>query len=210
MKRNYCVLDVETGGSDENQNAITQIGYQFYAWDTMNLLTEFEAFIKPYNEEHIYEQNALDYTNITMADINKGMLAKDVANKIVADCKQYKIGKYGWPTFVAHNADFDWRFISQFLLDHKKDIKKCVDKVQLCTQRLAVIKYDYVKPPRLGNLASDLGIQLVDSHSALADVAATADVLKILMGALKEQTVVNITKTGTENQFDRKDFKFNY
>ena len=82
--------------------------------------------------------------------------------------------------FVAHNADFDWRFISA---EVARATGRRLESRRLCTVRLARKVLPHLPSRRLDSLAHHYGVEIVDRHRALGDADATA---RILLRLLRE------------------------
>src|SRR6185437_7647575 len=84
--------------------------------------------------------------------------------------------------FVAHNVEFDWRFLSAELVRARG--RRLVGR-KLCTVRLARRVLPYLRSRRLDSLARYYDIRIVDRHRAGGDAHATAHVLLRLLDAAR-------------------------
>lgn len=80
--------------------------------------------------------------------------------------------------FVAHNVEFDWRFLSAELVRARG--RRLVGR-KLCTVRLARRVLPYLRSRRLDSLARYYDIEITDRHRAGGDAHATAHVLLRLL-----------------------------
>ena len=86
--------------------------------------------------------------------------------------------------FVAHNAGFDWRFLS-----HEMQQATGMSPVgrQLCTVRLARKVLPELPSRKLDALAYYFGVEIENRHRALDDAVATAKVLIRLLDILEDR-----------------------
>lgn len=88
--------------------------------------------------------------------------------------------------FVAHNAAFDWRFVSA-------ELERCWGVLpagrQLCTVRLARKLLPQLVSRNLDALAVYFGLEIEARHRAADDALATAQVLLRFIGMLEERDV---------------------
>ena len=76
--------------------------------------------------------------------------------------------------FVAHNAPFDWGFVSETTV-RERGIELC--NPQLCTVKLSRRILPHLPSKSLGPVASALNITIPERHRASGDAYATALVL---------------------------------
>jgi DNA polymerase III subunit epsilon len=88
--------------------------------------------------------------------------------------------------FVAHNAAFDWRFVS-----HELNLATgmTLSGRQLCTVRLSRRLLPQLPSRSLDGLAHWFGLEIESRHRALDDAVATAKVLLHLLDMLEDQGV---------------------
>jgi DNA polymerase III epsilon subunit family exonuclease len=86
--------------------------------------------------------------------------------------------------FVAHNAAFDWRFLS-----HEMRVATGTSPVgrQLCTVRLARKLLPELPSRKLDQLAWYFGVEIENRHRALDDAVATARILLRLIEMLEDR-----------------------
>lgn len=90
--------------------------------------------------------------------------------------------------FVAHNAAFDWRFVSHEL---QMATGMTLSGRQLCTVRLSRRLLPQLPSRSLDGLAHWFGLEIERRHRALDDAVATAKVLIRLLDLLEEQEVTD-------------------
>jgi DNA polymerase III epsilon subunit family exonuclease len=90
--------------------------------------------------------------------------------------------------FVAHNAAFDWRFVSHEL---RMATGMTLSGRQLCTVRLSRRLLPQLPSRSLDGLASWFGLEIERRHRALDDAVVTAHVLIRLLDLLEDQGVTD-------------------
>lgn len=168
----YVVVDVETtGGSPWGGDRITE----FCAVTVANgqIADVFETLINP---QRPIPPAVTRLTRITWEMVRNAPTIRDVAGRI-ADVLRGHI-------FVAHNASFDWRFVTSELSRYSG---QQVVGEKLCTVRLARAVVPAIKRRSLGSLSYYYGIENHARHRAGGDALATAKVLLRLLDAARER-----------------------
>jgi DNA polymerase-3 subunit epsilon len=117
-----------------------------------------------------------------------------ISNAMVADQPRFAqvardlSGALEGCVFVAHNAAFDWRFVS-----HELNLATgmTLSGRQLCTVRLSRRLLPQLPSRSLDGLAHWFGLDIENRHRALDDAVATAKVLIRLIDLLEEQEVTD-------------------
>ena len=120
---NIIVWDIETGGFNKEKEGVAEIAAIAIDSESLEEIGRYEAIIAPYQlpsgEMSVYNPSALAVNGLTMAQINAGLPAKQVAKEFEAFCKTHKKSLRGNPgkLFAAgHNIDdFDIPYFSYFL-----------------------------------------------------------------------------------------------
>ncbi len=90
--------------------------------------------------------------------------------------------------FVAHNANFDWRFLCA-------EMERCTGSTlagrRLCTVRLARRLVPHLPSRALGALAHHYGIEMTVHHRALPDAEATARLLIRFFDFLEDREITD-------------------
>lgn len=161
--KTYVVFDLETTGLDFMNNGITEIGAVKLVGG--KITEQFTTLVKP--DYPITEEN-IAITGITPE------MVKD-APKISAVIPDF-IKFIDGAVLVAHNADFDMKFIKRFAGAEGYEIKnKVLDSVEIARSNLPSLrKHD------LHTLAEHFGI-VFHHHRALSDSYATAEIFVKLM-----------------------------
>jgi DNA polymerase III epsilon subunit family exonuclease len=159
----YVVFDLETTGLDVMSNGITEIGAVKII--DGKIAEEFHSLIKP---DYPISDEIVRITGIT-ADMVKD--APKISS-VIPDFIKFINGA----VLVAHNADFDTKFIKRFASAEEYEVKnKVLDTLDLSRKYLhGLKKFD------LHTVADKFGI-VFHHHRALSDAYATAEVLIELM-----------------------------
>ena len=168
----YVVVDVETtGGSPWGGDRITE----FCAVTVANgqIGNIFETLINP---QRPIPPAVTRLTRITWDMVRSAPTIRDVAPRI-ADVLRGHL-------FVAHNAAFDWRFVSSEL---SRYAGQEVSGEKLCTVKLARAVVPNIRRRSLDSLAYYYGIENHARHRAGGDALATAKVLLRLLDAARDR-----------------------
>ena len=168
----YVVVDVETtGGSPWGGDRITE----FCAVTVANggIADVFETLINP---QRPIPPAVTRLTRITWDMVRSAPTIRDVAPRI-ADVLRGHL-------FVAHNAAFDWRFVSSEL---SRYAGQQLSGEKLCTVKLARAVVPNIRRRSLDSLSYFFGIENHARHRAGGDAVATAKVLLRLLAAARER-----------------------
>jgi DNA polymerase-3 subunit epsilon len=160
----YAVIDIENYGWKCEVERLTEIAV--YIHDGTRIVEEYSTLINP-------ERNILisspPLPGSQMRWLKKSSRFFEVARRIV----ELTEGR----TFVAHNARFDYSFIRQeFSMLGYNFRRPMLDTVAL-SRKLLPGHRSY----SLGNLCSDLGIEINGRHRASGDALATVRLLELLL-----------------------------
>jgi DNA polymerase III epsilon subunit family exonuclease len=156
-EKEYVVFDLETTGFDVLNNGITEVGA--VKIKDGKIVEEFTSLIKPDYpiSEEITEVTGIDYE-----------MVKDSPKigAVIPDFMKFIEGA----TLVAHNAEFDIKFIKRFAGIEEYEIRnEVVDTVLLARKYLPFLKH-----VDLHTVADHFGI-IFRHHRALSDAYATAE-----------------------------------
>jgi len=115
-------------------------------------------------------------TNITNAMVQDAPTFAEVVDQVVA--------ALAGRVFVAHNARFDWGFVSA---EVRRARDLALDGPQLCTVRLARRLVKGVRSCGLDNLTQHFGFDNPARHRAAGDALVTADLLARLLRLAREE-----------------------
>lgn len=176
----YVIFDLETTGFYPGKDGITEIG----AVKIKNgeIIDNFSTFVNP--ERHI-PQEVTSLTGIT--------------DEMVAEAPKFKQALPKFLTFigdavlVAHNADFDMRFIRYFC----KEMDREVNNTVLDTLELGRVLLTDLKNYKLNTLAKELGVKLENHHRAVDDALATAKIFMEFIHMLRNKNISNLEELET-------------
>ena len=157
MNTEYTIVDIETTGTDVVNDKITEIGAVKIKNGT--IVEQFQVLVNPMVNisERIVELTGID-------------------NELVKDCPTLDMVfpdffKFlGDSVFVAHNADFDYRFLK----NAGKEFGYIIQNEVVDTLALARKKLPKLKHHKLNNVCEYYGIVFCH-HRALSDALATAE-----------------------------------
>lgn len=160
----YAIIDVETTGLKADSEKIIDIAILLH--DGRQVTDEFQSLINP---ERYIPANITRLTGITNDMVEGAPKFWEVAKDIVLMTQ----GR----TFVAHNVNFDYRFIRKEFFE----LGYTFTRQKLCTVQLSRKLLPGKKSYSLGNICRDLGFDLADRHRAYGDARATALLFTRLM-----------------------------
>lgn len=167
----YAIIDIETTGSKASTGKITEIA--IYAHNGYEITDSFSTLINP--ECHI------PYFITKLTGIDDDMVKDapkfyEVAKKII----EITAGR----TFVAHNVNFDYKFIQEEFKRLGYDYKRKT----MCTVKLGRKYLPGHQSYSLGKICADLGISINGRHRAAGDALATVKYFEILLGKYDEKS----------------------
>ena len=115
-------------------------------------------------------------TNITNAMVRDAPIFAEVVDQVVA--------ALAGRVFVAHNARFDWGFVSAEI---RRARALALDGPRLCTVRLARRLVKGVRSCGLDSLTQHFGFENAARHRAAGDALVTADLLARLLRLAREE-----------------------
>ncbi|MEE4279792.1 MAG: exonuclease domain-containing protein [Halieaceae bacterium] len=159
----YVVVDVETTGGRGEQHRVTEIG----AVRVVNgeIVGRFQTLLNP---QRSIPPGITRLTGITPAMVAEAPVFADVADDFAEFLND--------AIFVAHNVDFDYRFIGQEF----RRLGRPFRMPKLCTCASMRRLYPGHKSYGLGALAAAYDIPLVTHHRALCDAEAAAQLLLMI------------------------------
>lgn len=159
QKRKYAVVDLEATSAGSNAKII-QVGIVIV--ENGEITQSYETDVNPHErlDDHIKQ-----LTGLTDARLRKAPEFAQVAKEIFEFIND--------AVFVAHNVRFDANLLAEALFWEGFELTT----PRIDTVELSQIFYPTLERYNLGALASELGIELHHAHSALADAAATAQLL---------------------------------
>jgi DNA polymerase-3 subunit epsilon len=173
----FVVVDVETTGtSPEGGDRITEIAA--VAVQGGEVQEVFETLVNP---ERPIPPFITALTRITWDMVRAAPRFREVAPQVAA----FFEGRL----FVAHNAAFDWRFVSS---EMARATGRALVGERLCTVRLARALLPQLRRRSLDALTNYLGIEVSARHRAAGDAVATARVLLRLLQEAESRGVATL------------------
>jgi DNA polymerase-3 subunit epsilon len=160
----YAIVDIETTGGSPIKEKITEIA--IYVHDGEKVIDEFNTLINP---EKLIPGQITMLTGITNEMVADAPKFYEVARKIV-ELTENRL-------FVAHNSNFDYRFIQQEFRQLGFEFKRD----QICTVKLSRKLIPGHRSYSLGNLCGELGITINGRHRAAGDAFATTKLFELLL-----------------------------
>ena len=167
--KSFVVFDFETTGFDAEQDAVTELGA--VKIENGKITKTFSTFVNP--KMHIPE-NITQLTHITDEMVKNAPDIEDVVVDFYKFCYNSSI--------VAHNIDFDFKFLSY----NSQKIGINFKNEQLDTLLLARKYIKGLKNYKLGTICEYMHVELVDAHRAVNDCLATAKLFIKLTDYIKE------------------------
>lgn len=168
----YVVVDVETTGTSPwSGDRITEIA-AIVVRDGV-VAERFETLVNP---ERSIPPMITALTQINWEMVKDAPPFRDI-------CEQL-LGVLSGHVFVAHNADFDWRFVSS---EVQRASGRRLSGRRLCTVRLARRVLPQLRSRRLDSVANYYGVEILARHRAAGDAVATAHVLLRLLDEARDR-----------------------
>ncbi len=168
----YAVVDVETtGGSYGHGHRMTEIAI----YEVWGGLVE-EGYQSLVNPGRTIPRRIVSLTGIS----NRMVSSAPFFDHIAAAVLERLEGRI----FVAHNARFDWGFVSRQLVEALGEVP---DVERLCTVRMTRRLIPRLRRRNLDAVTRHFGIDVMDRHRAHGDALATARVLIRLLDEASRQ-----------------------
>jgi len=160
-KATFVVVDVETTGMSSVDDRITEIA-MMKVQDGV-LVDEFSTLVNPLLTIPAYITSMTGIDNVMVQNA-------PTAREVVPFVAEF----LGDAVFVAHNAAFDWGFVTQTA---RRERALELHNAHLCTVKLASRILPHLPSKSLGPVAQHLNITIPERHRASGDAYATALVL---------------------------------
>jgi DNA polymerase-3 subunit epsilon len=168
----FAVVDVETTGSRPGDDRITEVAVVF-AGPGGRVETALDTLVNP---ERPIPTAVTRLTRITDDMVRDRPVFAEVADDLLS--------ALAGNVFVAHNAQFDWRFLDAEVR-RARDLR--LDGPRLCTVKLTRRLVPGLKHRGLDSVTRYFGVEVEQRHRAGSDARATARVLVRLLGLAAEQ-----------------------
>jgi len=171
-RESFVVVDVETTGTRAyHGDRVTEVAVVQVRDGIAK--TVFDTLINP---ERSIPPAIVAITNITWEMVKDAPRFADVCDQL--------LGVLEGNVFVAHNAHFDWRFLSSEI---ERVTRRPLQGRKLCTVRMARRLLPQLRRRNLDSLASFYGVDIRARHRAGGDAEATAKVLLRLLDAARDR-----------------------
>jgi DNA polymerase-3 subunit epsilon len=171
-RESFVVVDVETTGTRAyHGDRVTEVAVVQVRDGVAK--TVFDTLINP---ERSIPPAIVAITNITWEMVKDAPRFADVCDQL--------LGVLEGNVFVAHNAHFDWRFLSSEI---ERVTRRPLQGRKLCTVRMARRLLPQLRRRNLDSLASFYGVDIRARHRAGGDAEATAKVLLRLLDAARDR-----------------------
>lgn len=168
----FAVVDVETTGIRAGYgDRITEIAVAVVHGERREIV--FETLVNP---ERPIPRAVCTITNITNEMVRHAPRFSEVTERLLA--------ALAGRVFVAHNARFDWNFVSAEL---RRSRDLTLDGTRFCTVRLARRLVKGVRSCGLDNLCRFFGFRNAARHRAGGDALVTAELLCRLLSLAREE-----------------------
>jgi len=211
---NFVIFDFETGGTNANENSVTEIAIITIDGGTLKQIESYQALIAPYDDSLIYDPRAEKVSGISKEMCESdGLPIEQVAKEVLdilmrANIRQEKSAGLR-PILVGHNVTFDIDFLHHLLFyglgkDYQKLLEKALhgridrfgnfqpsymDTWSIGKSWFQDEKelYDY----KLATLTEKLGVDLNNAHRAMNDVVSTTEVFRRFLTNLRTSFTAN-------------------
>lgn len=169
----YVILDLETTGLSKERHRITEIAAVKVKENC--IVDKFETLVNP--------EVAIPPFISHLTGISNDMVRDAPTIHMVLP---QLIDFLGDATIVAHNAHFDYGFISYNVEQY---LKQRLQNDMLCTVKLAKRLLPHLPNRKLGTLCNFFEVTNETAHRAMSDVKATYRVLNCMLDLMKEKGV---------------------
>jgi DNA polymerase III subunit epsilon len=186
-KGTFVVVDVETTGMSAVDDRITEIAMMKVQAGT--LVDEFSTLVNPLLTIPAFITSMTGIDNIMVQNA-------PTAREVVPFIAEF----LGDAIFVAHNAAFDWSFVTQ-TARRERGIE--LHNPTLCTVKLSSRILPHLPSKSLGPVAEHLNIKIPERHRASGDAYATALVLVKYLSYLQRKEGLKTTDELLKFQYGR-------
>jgi len=167
----FVVVDVETTGMSAIEDRMTEIAMMKVRNGV--LIDEFSTLINPLTTISNFITDLTGIDNLMVRDA-------PTAREIMPNVAEFLESS----VFVAHNAAFDWGFVSH-AARRERGIE--LENPQLCTVKLSRKILPMLQSRSLGPVAQFLDVNIPQRHRASGDAYATALILIKFLSFLKKK-----------------------
>jgi len=171
----FAIIDIETTGNSYKHGHITEIA--IYQHNGIEITDSFSSLVNPEIDIPFYITKLTGIDNEMVKDAPRFF---EIAKKVV----ELTAGR----TFVAHNVQFDYRFIKE----EYNRLAYPFNRKTLCTVQLARKFIPGHRSYSLGAICNDLGINIHDRHRASGDALATVKLFELILSKKTESDQLKI------------------
>ena len=169
----YIVLDLETTGLSKRRHRITEIAAVKVKGN--KIVDEFQTLVNP--------RCPIPGFITKLTGITDDMVINaPTIDKILPSFLDF----IGQSPLVAHNATFDYGFISHNAENH---LNFSLENQKLCTRKLANRLLPDLPSKKLSNLCEHFNIQNIQAHRAMADVKATSKLFSKFVSMMRKNDI---------------------
>lgn len=162
----FAVVDVETTGTRASHgDRVTEIAIADVRDGAV-----CEVFTQLVNPERMIPAHITSLTQISWAMVKDQPAFRQIATDVTS--------RLAGRVFTAHNAAFDWRFVTEELT---RGVGVQLSGPRLCTVRMARVLLPQLSRRSLDHVTHYFGINIGARHRAAGDAVATAEVLVRLL-----------------------------
>ena len=172
----YTVIDIETTGLSKSYHQITEIAAVKVR--AGRIVDSYQTLVNPQVRIPSF------ITRLTGIDNNMVRYSPTIT-QVLPEFVKF-IDK---DVFVAHNATFDFGFLSHNLKHH---YEQELQNYRLCTRKLANRLFPELPQKRLVDLCVHLNVQNHHAHRAMGDVMATVKIFNNMLNVLRERGISQI------------------
>ncbi len=170
-KTDFVVVDVETTGMSPTEDRMTEIAMMKVRNGA--LVEEYSTLINPLMTISAFITDLTGIDNLMVRDA-------PTAREIMPDVAEFLQDS----VFVAHNAAFDWGFVSH---SARRERSIELENPRLCTVKLSRRILPDLPSRSLGPVAEYLDVKIPQRHRASGDAYATALILIKFISFLKKK-----------------------
>ena len=190
----FVILDVETTGLSSNDgDRIIEVAAMKIKEG--KIIAKYHSLVNP---KRLIPSEATNINNIT-----NDMVANAPTNDVVlVELMDF----IGGASIAGHNVRFDLNFICYELSVMGRRLSEGTPVID--TLKMARDLLPYLSNHKLAYLARSLGVQVTETHRALADVELTVNVFFRLVEIAQEQNLLELNKFFTQFGVEKPTFKF--
>lgn len=168
--KNWTIVDVETTGGSPLTHRIIEIG--ILRVEKGEVVEKFKSLVNPGTE---IPEFISQFTGITNRQVKKAPSFQDIAEEIFPLFED--------AIFVAHNSNFDYRFVqSEF-----RRAGWVINMPSLCTVRLSRALYPSFKKHNLNALIERYNFKCKNRHRAFDDAKVLWDFFQLISGEFNKE-----------------------